>query len=385
MISAHSAKGLEFDIVIIYGVDQGVFPTIPENHDNYDGIHINNQRKLLFVAITRAKQECFMVSFGETPSRFIGEIGLDKIHCIVKNRESYEKLYIKIKDYYEKTRITLQGDLSQLDIDHKGGESADVVDLENIFVQAKNEQKFKDDEERISNHIKFCSQKIQDAENLLSINQIIGEQAKCGIYGYYHMTTPKQLQEIINDGYLYSHNKCQEMGKGETQLGDLEIINNSNDNGRRIVERDGESYETGSIHDYVRTYINPKNAMSYRLHSCNNPYILLEVAPEVLLYGKWRFSDRNASANDETVRYIVDLNELTKLDWNEVFAERWVKNGTRDVELMKKMQAEFQVEEKLPIEFVFKIYVNDESSYNAVKKICKPVDIDIELDRERFW
>jgi len=62
LMTVHSAKGLEFDAVFITGLEEGLFP-----HDNsqqeQDGIE--EERRLMYVAITRAKSRLYM-SFSQT-------------------------------------------------------------------------------------------------------------------------------------------------------------------------------------------------------------------------------------------------------------------------------------------------------------------------------
>ncbi len=82
LMTIHSAKGLEFDYVFLVGMEEGLFP-----HSNslLDSSGIEEERRLCYVAITRAKKKLWLVNsqrrmiFGETscnpPSRFIEEIG----------------------------------------------------------------------------------------------------------------------------------------------------------------------------------------------------------------------------------------------------------------------------------------------------------------------
>ena len=81
LMTLHSAKGLEFDNVFIVGLEEGVFP-----HSNcFDSIdELEEERRLCYVGITRAKKNVYLVSsksrtlFGITSynsaSRFIKEI-----------------------------------------------------------------------------------------------------------------------------------------------------------------------------------------------------------------------------------------------------------------------------------------------------------------------
>ena len=72
VMTIHSAKGLEFNYVYLLGVQEGFLPIGFEPHSEYK---IEEERRLLFVAITRAKKR-LVISYaknGEGPSRYIKE------------------------------------------------------------------------------------------------------------------------------------------------------------------------------------------------------------------------------------------------------------------------------------------------------------------------
>ena len=81
MMTLHSAKGLEFPVVFIVGVEEGLFPG---NQVMYDQTEIEEERRLCYVGITRAKEKLYITNahsrmiYGNTnitrPSRFILEI-----------------------------------------------------------------------------------------------------------------------------------------------------------------------------------------------------------------------------------------------------------------------------------------------------------------------
>jgi len=83
LITIHNTKGLEFDRVIITGLEDGLFPHFSNSYEDSDG-DTEEERRLFYVAITRAKKELYLTSckyrrvFGEYrdqyPSRFISEI-----------------------------------------------------------------------------------------------------------------------------------------------------------------------------------------------------------------------------------------------------------------------------------------------------------------------
>lgn len=104
LMTIHSAKGLEFDNVFIVGMEEGIFPHTNSlmNHED-----IEEERRLAYVAVTRAKKRLELVNakkrviYGSDnsnlPSRFIGEIDKDNL----EKQENSEDKIIK-EDYIDK-------------------------------------------------------------------------------------------------------------------------------------------------------------------------------------------------------------------------------------------------------------------------------------------
>ena len=107
LMTLHSAKGLEFDVVFIVGMEEGLFPHTMSLMEN----GLEEERRLCYVGITRARERLYLTNakrrmlYGKDnmnlPSRFIDEI--DKEY--IENSESGVKVQEKIdvNKMYEKT------------------------------------------------------------------------------------------------------------------------------------------------------------------------------------------------------------------------------------------------------------------------------------------
>lgn len=86
IMTVHAAKGLEFDLVFVPGLEDGIFPSA-KSVEERNGLE--EERRLMYVAITRAKKELVLsyaksrYIFGDVqmqmPSRFLKELPQDEI------------------------------------------------------------------------------------------------------------------------------------------------------------------------------------------------------------------------------------------------------------------------------------------------------------------
>ncbi len=96
MMTVHSAKGLEFPVVFVAGMEEGIFPHA--GHED-DPAGVEEERRLAYVAITRAQTKLYLTyaatrrTFGTTsanpPSRFLREIPSEDIQLVGVGSEGF--------------------------------------------------------------------------------------------------------------------------------------------------------------------------------------------------------------------------------------------------------------------------------------------------------
>ena len=102
MMTVHAAKGLEFDYVFLVGMEENLFPHIRSISDNSE---LEEERRLCYVAVTRAKKKLYITSVNSRllygldnhnpKSRFIGEISDEYLDDIkITSNKKREKITI---------------------------------------------------------------------------------------------------------------------------------------------------------------------------------------------------------------------------------------------------------------------------------------------------
>ena len=89
LMTIHSAKGLEFPAVFVAGMEEGIFPHVHDFGGSDDPGKLEEERRLAYVAITRARKRLFLTyaatrrTYGSTSanprSRFLNEIPFEDI------------------------------------------------------------------------------------------------------------------------------------------------------------------------------------------------------------------------------------------------------------------------------------------------------------------
>ncbi len=115
MMTLHSSKGLEFPLVFLVGCEEGIFPSrgaIEEEH--FDDESIEEERRLCYVGMTRAKQKLFMTNaqirriYGQVQvspaSRFLHEVPAELVKAEVVRAEGSSGFGVRTQWESEKSR-----------------------------------------------------------------------------------------------------------------------------------------------------------------------------------------------------------------------------------------------------------------------------------------
>ena len=138
LMTVHSVKGLEFNHVFVVGLEEGIFPHMNSLMESSD---IEEERRLCYVAITRAKDDLHFVNarrrtlFGKEQinpvSRFISEIEPNLLETNVKEELSKPEEKIEVGEMFREEEVDYKvGDF----VYHETFGTGKVVEVTNTLV-----------------------------------------------------------------------------------------------------------------------------------------------------------------------------------------------------------------------------------------------------------
>ena len=138
LMTVHSVKGLEYNHVFVIGMEEGIFPHMNSLMESSD---VEEERRLMYVAITRAKDDLHLVNarrrtlFGKEQinpvSRFLSEINKDLIETNVKEEFKKEEQKIEVGEMFREEDVDYQvGDY----VYHETFGTGKVVEVTNTLV-----------------------------------------------------------------------------------------------------------------------------------------------------------------------------------------------------------------------------------------------------------
>ena len=138
LMTVHSVKGLEFNYVFVIGLEEGIFPHMNSLMESSD---VEEERRLMYVAITRAKDDLHLINarrrtlFGKEQinptSRFLNEIPKELLETNAPEEEKVVKEKVEVGEMFRDEDVDYQvGDY----VYHETFGTGKVVEVTNTLV-----------------------------------------------------------------------------------------------------------------------------------------------------------------------------------------------------------------------------------------------------------
>jgi DNA helicase II / ATP-dependent DNA helicase PcrA len=198
LMTLHSAKGLEFPVVFIVGVEEGIFPHIRSLNEP---VEMEEERRLAYVGITRAMQRLYMSHawsrqlFGSTqynpPSRFFDEIPAELIESTgnVSGRSSYGRQSYRSKygsDYSSSEKAALGDDSSYQPTDYRRASADDELPGRDINADVQSDAKEQQDAHRdrvVEAALQFAKKHTPEPSNSQELGLRVGDRVEHPSFG----------------------------------------------------------------------------------------------------------------------------------------------------------------------------------------------------------
>ena len=195
---------------------------------------------------------------------------------------------------------------------------------------------------------------------------------------FYYITHIDNLKSILERG-LYSHRGVINRGISHTSISDDEVM---------------AKREAKGLHDYVNLYINPRNAMMFRIVQNTKNIVILSVSGDILRdYQDVKISIGNA-ASDSSI--IVDLKNIKNLDmfftdvrcirdwvseYSSIDISKYVETVARFLSPKVFLQSEVLVRDHISPRYFKAVYVPDQET----KERLRDIDVHVIVSPDFFF
>ena len=211
LMTLHAAKGLEFPIVFIAGMDEGIFPS-QRNLNSGSNAEIEEERRLMYVGVTRAKEKLYLVSskrrrqYGEykyyNPSRFIEEIPTNLVESF-ESDESFDRDYSTFRSAVSKAKESYAHADSDGYVKPSTGFGANFVREEEkikaFFADNKIKRMAEERRQRLAREQEEAQAREQERKNSQIITEVydVGQRVFHNQMGVGHITDVMKLGESV--------------------------------------------------------------------------------------------------------------------------------------------------------------------------------------------
>ncbi len=189
----------------------------------------------------------------------------------------------------------------------------------------------------------------------------------------YHITHIENLVGILSRGILSHGNDYQNV-----DISDGEV------NARRARS---EPIYKRRLHEYATLYVNPRNAMLYRVQrTYGDDVIILAIDKTAIVNSEFVFSNMNAASDHAS--FINDLQKLCRVDWSPTFRKSWAEGGSVDSRAKSIMMAECLINSSVPPEHIRSVRCLSQDAMKRVTRILskhQTLDITTAVDTGLFF
>jgi hypothetical protein len=195
------------------------------------------------------------------------------------------------------------------------------------------------------------------------------------IHYFYYFTHIDNIEGIIENGIL-SRKVLEEKGNKFKDIANQSVINKGNS--RSVLFSDNVER---TLNKAVRLYLISKTPTFFKHKEKQGDIVFILVNSFILLEHdtfKYCFTDGNAASDKSS--YFYNLNNLERLKWEILHSDPLRLSMNWDKETIRIRNAEFLIYPEVPINQIWKFYVNNENVKNEVEEKIKKAGLHLKVE-----